>query len=296
MTFFLYVLTVLIWGTTWIAIKFQIGDVDLVVSVLYRFALAGVLMLVILLVLRKIQATTIKDHGWFAMQGACLFCFNFIAFYYASQYMPSGLVSIIFSTAIFFNAINNRLFWGVMSARSVYIAGVFGVVGLVLLFWPEIQGTQSSSQLLLGVGLGMLGTCSFSFGNMISVRNKNKRINTLTSNAYGMNYGALILLMIVLFSDASFSWDARPLYVYSLLYLAIPGSIIAFTSYLSLVGRVGPNQAAYATVMFPVIALAISWLYEGYTFSLVSALGLVSVLIGNAVAANIAPFKSARDQ
>ena len=139
MTFFLYSLTVIIWGTTWIAISLQNGPVDSVVSVFYRFALAGAILMVCLGLTGRLQKTKAKDHLWFMLQGVCLFCLNFICFYIASKSMASGLLSIIFSTAIFFNALNNRLFFNVRPDRSIYIAGVFGVIGLVLLFWQELQ-------------------------------------------------------------------------------------------------------------------------------------------------------------
>ncbi|MFT5260278.1 MAG: drug/metabolite transporter (DMT)-like permease [Saprospiraceae bacterium] len=291
MSLFLYAVTVIIWGTTWIAIKLQIGSVDLVVSVFYRFAIAGFIMMLGLLILRRLQPVQLKDHLWFFLQGCCLFCFNFICFYYTSQSMASGLVSIIFSLAIFFNAINNRLFWGVAPIKSIYIAGCLGVIGLVLLFWPEVKNATASAELLKGFGLGILGTAFFSLGNMITVRHKRNGINPLTSNAYGMNYGAAMLLLIVFLAGGQFTWDSRPEYVYSLVYLAIPGSVIAFTTYLSLVNRLGANQAAYATVMFPVVALAISWVYEGYIWGVTNSLGLVCVLLGNAVALNLIPIK-----
>ena len=292
MTIFLYIVTVLAWGTSWIAIALQGGSVDSVVSVLYRFSLASLLLLPVLYFTGRLQKTRRIDHLWFLLQGCCLFCFNFICFYIASQYLASGLLSIVFSTAIFYNAINNRIFWGVSPAKSVYGAGVLGVIGLVLLFWQELQGTTASDELLLGIGLSALGTLGFSLGNMITVRHTKQGINPFTSTGYGMTYGALILLSIVLISQTPITWDSRPAYLYSLVYLAVFASIVAFTAYLSLINRIGANQAAYATVIFPVIALTISSFYEGYTWGVLNALGLVLVLLGNAVAMNLLPLPS----
>lgn len=290
MTLFLYSLTVIIWGTTFFAISLQNGPVDSVVSIFYRFATAGIVLFLVLLIFGKLQKIRPIDHLWCALQGACLFCFNFICIYYASQTMASGLISILFSCAIFFNTLNNRVFWGVKPAPTIYIGGILGVIGLVLLFWRELESTSASYELLLGIGLTLLGTYFFSLGNMISVRHKKNTINTLSSNAYGMNYGALILLAIILASGKPIIWDERHIYIFSLLYLAIPGSIIGFTAYLSLVSRIGANQAAYTTVLFPVVALTISSFYENYTWNLLNAIGLIVVLLGNAVALNV--FKS----
>lgn len=290
MTVFLYIVSVLVWGTSWLAIAFQNGPVDSLISIFYRFALASLLLLPFLYFTGKLQKAHRIDHLWFFLQGCCLFCFNFICFYHSSKYMASGLLSIVFSAAIFYNAINNRVFWGVKPNKSVYGAGVLGIAGLVLLFWQELRQTSASHELLLGIGLAALGTYGFSLGNMITVRHKKNNINPLTSTAYGMTYGALLLLLIALVTQTPMTWDSRPIYLYSLVYLAVFASIVGFTAYLSLVNRIGPNQAAYATVVFPVIALALSSIYEDYTWGLMNGIGLVLVLLGNAVAMNLVRF------
>jgi len=287
MTAFLYIVTVLVWGTSWLAITFQSGPVDSLTSIFYRFALASLLLLPFLYLTGRLQKAHRADHLWFFLQGCCMFSFNFICFYHSSKYMASGLVSIVFSAAIFYNAINNKLFWGVTPSKSVYGAGVLGISGLTLLFWQELMQTEASHELLLGIGLAALGTFGFSLGNMITVRHKKHDINPLTSTAYGMSYGTAVLLLIIFVTQTPVTWDDRPLYGFSLVYLSVFASIIGFTAYLSLVNRIGANQAAYATVVFPVIALALSSVFEDYKWGVMNSLGLVLVLLGNAVAMSL---------
>ena len=287
MTTFLYIVTVLVWGTSWIAISLQNGSVDSLVSIFYRFGLASLMLLPCLYFTGRLEKSRRVDHFWYFLQGCCLFCFNFICFYKASHYMPSGLLSIIFSMAVFYNAINSKVFWGVTPSRSVYGAGILGITGLFLLFWQELQQTTASHELFLGIFLSALGAFGFSLGNMITVRHKKNNINPLTSTAYGMTYGTITLLLIITVTQTPITWDPNPVYLYSLLYLSVFASIIGFTAYLSLVNRIGANQAAYATVVFPVIALALSSIYEGYTWGVLNSIGLVLVLLGNAVAMNL---------
>ena len=284
MTLFLYIVTVFVWGTSWLAITFQGGSVDTLISVFYRFALATVILFPFLLITKRLQPVKRSDHLWFFLQGCCLFCFNFICFYNAAQYMPSGLLSIVFSAAIFYNVINNRVFWGVKPSPSIYTAGALGLAGLTLLFWQELQHTAASHELFLGIALAALGTFGFSLGNMITVRHAKHNINPLTGTAYGMTYGSLVLLAIITVTQTPITWNSDPMYAYSLGYLALFSSVIGFTAYLSLVNRIGANQAAYATVLFPVIALGLSSVYEGYVWGVMNGLGLVLVLLGNAVA------------
>ncbi|WP_020406803.1 DMT family transporter [Hahella ganghwensis] len=280
----LYVTTVLIWGTTWLAIHLQIGDTPVLLSVFYRFALAGMLFLPLLMLLKKRQATNSRDHLFFVLQGACLFSFNFICFYNASIFIVSGLISVVFSLATLFNAFNSRLIWKHSITPAVIVATLFGLTGLTLLFWNNIVDNGFNAETLYGLGLSALGTFLFSMGNMVSVRNTRHGIKPWTSNAYAMVYGAIILFIGIQVTDTTWSISTDPVYLGSLLYLAIPGSIIGFTTYLSLVARLGANQAAYATVMFPVVALTISAWVEDYQWTLMSFLGLLLVLLGNSIA------------
>lgn len=276
-------LVVMIWGTTWIAIYWQLGTVPPLASVFYRFVIAALLLLPILKLFNKVQPVTRTDHYFFVLQGCFLFSFNFICFYIATQYIVSGLASVIFSTATLFNAANNRWFWGEKPETRTYIAGALGVTGLTFLFWHELVSGTWSLDTLRGLALGLFGTYLFSLGNMVSIRNSKNNLQPLTTIGYSMIYGAIILAITMTATQTPAIWDPRPLYIGSLLYLAIPGSILAFTVYLTLVQRIGANKAAYATVMFPVVALTLSSIFEGYIWQFLSIVGLALVLLGNMI-------------
>ncbi|RRJ84387.1 DMT family transporter [Aestuariirhabdus litorea] len=276
----LYLSTVLIWGTTWIAIHWQLGEVPVLASVFYRFAIAGGLLLPLLLLSGRMQPTNGRDHAFMVLQGISLFSMNFVTMYSAAQTITSGLLAVIFSAASLFNALNSRLFWGERPAPVVYVASLLGIGGLCLMFWPELNHGSAD---LRGVLMAALGTYLFSLGNMISLRHSKRGLRPLTSNAYAMLYGALFLAALMALSGTPLRWDERPLYLGSLLYLAIIGTIVGFTAYLSLVARIGANKAAYATVLFPVVALTLSTWFEDYHWRLASIAGLVLVLAGNAL-------------
>ena len=281
MTQFLYLSTILIWGTTWIAIPFQLGEVPVLTSVFYRFALAAAIMLSLVLVSRRLQATSKQDHGFMVLQGMCLFSLNFVCVYTAGLAISSGLLAVIFSASTLFNAVNNRIFWGEQPTPAVFAAGVLGIIGLSLMFWPELEADADKGADLASIGFAFLGTFFFSLGNMIAVRHNKKGLKPFTSNAYAMIYGTLFLAALLIITETPLAWDSRPEYLGSLFYLAIIGSVAGFTAYLSLVGRIGANKAAYATVMFPIVALALSTVFEGYVWTLSSVSGLVLVLLGN---------------
>ncbi|MFK3796552.1 DMT family transporter [Pseudomonas sp. NPDC088444] len=277
----LYLLTVLIWGTTWIALKLQLGEVAIPVSIVYRFGLAALILFVMLLISGKLQKVNRRGQFICLAQGLCLFCVNFMCFYTASRWIPSGLVAVVFSTATLWNALNARVFFKQKVARNVLTGGALGLLGLGCLFWPELSGHSASRETLIGLGLALLGTLCFSAGNMLSSLQQKAGLRPLTTNAYGMLYGAAMLCAYCLISGTpfAFEWNAR--YIGSLLYLVIPGSVIGFTAYLTLVGRMGPERAAYCTVLFPVVALNVSAYAEGYQWTLPALMGLVLVMVGN---------------
>src|SRR5690606_15035670 len=192
----LYLLTVLIWGTTWIAIKLQMGEVAVAASIAYRFALAALVLFAMLWFSGRLQPLDRRGQGICLVQGLCLFCLNFLCFYTASQWIPSGLIAVIFSTATLWNAINARLFFRQRIAPNVLFGGALGLAALGLLFWPELAGHETSRESLLGIGLALCGTLFFSAGNMLSSPRQKAGLKPLTTNAWGMLYGALMLVGI----------------------------------------------------------------------------------------------------
>lgn len=281
-----YAIIVFVWGTTWIAIKYQTGDVPVENSVFYRFFSAALLMFAFLVVTKRLQRISVVDHLFCALQGACLFGFNFYLFYIATSLnVESGLLSVIFSMATIFNMINNRLWHKVIPSRNTVIGAIVGVLGISILFYPDFKNaiTSDSNSRLLGVALAVLATFLFSSGNMLTVRHNKHNLPLATTTAWGMLYGSLFMFVISLIYVGGFSFDRNTQYVLSLAYLIVPGSIIAFAAYLSLIARIGANKTAYATVLFPIVALSISTLVEGYTFTPNAILGLLLAIIGNII-------------
>ncbi|MBY6116964.1 DMT family transporter [Mameliella alba] len=278
----LFVSTVLIWGTTWIAIALQVGPVPIIVSVFYRFALAGMVFLLGLAVLGRLRIPGRRHHPWLAAQALCLFSLNFLFFYSAAAHIPTGLISVVFSLATLFNALNARLFYGERISPRALLACVIGVFGLILLFGAEFS-LDNATETLRGIGFAAAGTMMFSLGNMISRRNAAAGLSTVDANAWAMGYGALFLLICILGARVQIIVPPDAAYVAALIYLSVIGSVVGFTTYLMLVARIGASQAAYATVLFPIVALSISTFVEGYQWTWVKALGVGLALCGNAV-------------
>lgn len=279
----LFATTVLLWGTTWIAIAFQVGPVPALVSVFYRFALAAALFFALLAATGRLRAPTRRDAPFILAQALCLFSCNFLCFYNGARFIPSGLESVIFSLATVFNAVNARLFFGERITGRALIAGGLGVAGVALMFAHDLM-VEINLDVLKGVGLSVLGTTLFSLGNMVSRRNSKAGIPPLTANAWGMAYASLALLALLIVTGTPLVIPTDAIYLGALVHLSVLGSIVGFTTYLMLVARIGSDRAAYATVMFPIIALALSAGFEGYVWDTRTFLGLALALAGNVVA------------
>ena len=277
----LYVITVLIWGSTWYAIKLQLGVVAPELSVAYRFALAAVLLMAWCLVKGKDMRYTARDHVWMAVQGLFLFSANYAVFYVATGIVTTGLIAVVFSTIVGWNILLGRVFFNTPVTIQMVLGALSGIGGLALVFWPEVSNLDLRDEGAYGLILCIIATVLSSFGNMASARNQKRGLPVLQVNAYGMAYGAAFTALYAWSNDMAFNWDGSIHYISSLLYLSIFGTIIAFGTYLTLLGRIGAGQAAYASVLFPVVALSLSVWLESYVFTPVAFGGAAMVLIGN---------------
>ncbi|TMO67709.1 DMT family transporter [Pseudoalteromonas aurantia] len=279
----LYIMTVLIWGSTWLAIEFQLGTVNEIVSLCLRFSLAALCMWGYVLFKRLPMYFDLKTHGFFILLAMGNFGLNYLMLYYAQGYLNSAMASIAFSLLLIFNIINTRLFFGKPIAKRIYSGALFGVAGIVALFWHDLSQFDLSNGAIVGLGLALLGTLIASFGNMVSVRNSNKGIGVLQGNAWGMLYSSVLLAVFALLNGETFVINASWQYWSSLIYLAVFGTVIAFASYFSLLKNIGPERASYIIVLFPLVAVLLSTYFEGFTWQANTFVGFSLVLLGNAI-------------
>lgn len=279
----LYGVTVLTWGFSWYALRMQLGTLPPEVSLFWRFLIAASIMMGWALVARAPLRFPLRTHLRFAALGLFIFSTNFTLFYYGGQYVPSGLLSVVFSLTSVFNIALGFLIFGQRISRRVLLGGLLGFAGVALLFRPQMMGEAGDfdTGALIGLGFCLAGTLSFCFGNMISTANQREGIPVLSANAWGMVYGTILLGAFAALRGAPFAIDWSPAYLGSMIYLAVFASVVAFACYLTLLGRIGAARAGYATVMFPVIALLVSTVMEDFHWTAETLAGLGCVLMGN---------------
>ena len=279
--FILFSIPALIWGSTWLAIKYQLGVVDPLVSVVYRFLLAAIILFAYCSLRGMNLKYSIKQHLFIALQGLLLFGVNYWLVYLAEIHLKSGLVAVLFSTIIFFNILNGAIFLKSKINLVVLLSAIIGFIGIILVFKDQLfdfkfSNVESSALLLAGIS-----AVTASLGNITSAYNQKNKLPVVQTNAFGMLYGSLLMLLLALGTGKSFNFDFSLPYISSLLYLAVFGSIVAFTSYLSLLGKIGADKAAYVTLVFPIIALILSTMFEAYSWNGYAIIGVILVTLGN---------------
>jgi len=277
----LYGITVAIWGTTWIAIEYQLGVVAPEVSVFYRYTLASAILFAWCGLRGLNLRFPLAAHMRFLLLGILLFGLNYILTYHAQQYITSALTAIVFSTMVWMNMLNSRLFFGVRSSPKVLIGSIFGIAGVLTLFLPQVGDLSLTDSTFYGAVLCVSAAFVASLGNVAAQAAQQAKLPIIQSNAWGMLYGAILTGIAASSQGLEFTLDTSPAYVLSLLYLAVFGSIAAFGAYLTLLGRIGAHRAGYAVVMFPVIAVIISIFFEGLQLTWNVVGGITLVLFGN---------------
>ena len=276
----LYSMVVFGWSTSWLPLKWQLGVVAPEVSLLWRFVIAATVMFVISIYLRQSLMFQWRTHLRLALLGLCIFSTNFAFFYHGGKGVASGLLAVVFSSASLVNVLMAAVLGRSRPRIAHLLAAMVGLTGVVCLFWPELQLSNTA---LTSLALCLIGTLFFCTGNMVSAACQKRGIPVFASASWGMLYGACYLALFSFISNHEFTIEPTAKYVLGLVWLALVSSVMTFAAYLSLIGRIGPSRAGYATVIFPVFALLISTVFESYTWSSLAFIGLGLVIFGNVI-------------
>ena len=282
-TIFLFIATLLCWGPTWYIIKFQLGTVDPMVSVFYRFFLASVIILLFCIYKKRNLRFSIKEHFFIAILGIFLFNINYVIFYLSTQYLISGFVALCFSSILFMNVINNIIFHRSSPNIVTLIGGTIGTLGLIIIFYDEIITFEFSSGTSYGIFLGIIATYFASLGNLISAHTSKIKLEVIPVTGLGMFYGSISLVIYLILMGNSFSFEVSHQYIFSLIYLSIFGSVFGFSLYLTLIKKLGSNDAAYVAIIMPLVALVVSTFFEGLVWDLSLVLGAIMIVLGNII-------------
>ena len=280
-----FAVVTLIWSSTWIVIRGQLGVVPPSWSVTYRFLVAAAALAAWAAVKRE----TFRLDPWGLLFATALgvfqFALNFNFVYRAEGFITSGVVAVVFALLLVPNAILSRVFLGQRMGWQLLAGSAVAVGGVSLLFLHEIRADpHGPARALTGIGFTLAGVLSASCANVMQATSTAKRYPMLATTATAMLLGALI--------DAGYAWvttgppvfDPRASYVAGILYLGVFASAVAFPLYFGVLRTIGPAKAAYSSVIVPVIAMLLSTVFEGYRWTVLTAFGAALAGVGLVIA------------
>jgi drug/metabolite transporter (DMT)-like permease len=282
-TWQLFAICVVVWGTTWHAITYQLHDFPAEAGVAVRFALAGAAVLALCRWRRVPLAYSLADHGALALQGVFLYGVSYVCVYHAERFVPSGLVAVGYSASPLLAGIGAALLFGAALRRRFVVGGVLGVCGVIVIFWTEITRASASERATLGALLTVASVLLSAVGSLVASRNRERGVALLPAMGFGMLYGAIAAAVVAFAFGRSVAMPTAPSWWLSLAYLAFAGSVLTFACFLTLQDRVGVGAAGTVGVMTPLLALLVSIAFEGFRPDARTAAGAALAVAGNAL-------------
>jgi drug/metabolite transporter (DMT)-like permease len=282
---FPFLLITVIWGSTWLVIRDQLGTVPAGWSVTYRFIIAAAAMFALAWYRGDSLRIGREGHLLALGFGVPQFFLNFNFVYAAEHYITSGLVAVVFALLLVPNSALGWLFLKHKMTGRFLLGSAIAMAGVALLFVQELRHSDvPTNDILLGIGVTLLAVLAASVSNVMQASERLRHRPVAAMLAWGMFYGLLF--------DAAFAWflhgppvvEARWGYWLGLVYLGLFASALAFTIYFRLIRLIGPARSAYSSLLVPVIAMALSTVFEGYRWSTLAAAGGVLALIGLVIA------------
>jgi drug/metabolite transporter (DMT)-like permease len=277
----LYAFLCLIWGSTWLAIKVGLAGVPPFLGAGLRFVISATVLGVLLALRGQRIRLTREDKTCILSLGLLVFWLDYAAVYWAELRISSGLTAILFSTMPLMTALLSQFWTRAEALSGRKIAGIaVGMVGTALLFWPQ---EQLGLQQVLGMLAALFGSLCASV-NLVTMKRYANRTDPLVLNVFGMALGAVCLLAMSGLAEQSsaavWTWNN----VLALLYLAVFGSVIAFTAYFRLIKVMEASTVSLMTLIIPIVALTLGYVFLGETLTPLAIMGIGIVLIGVAIA------------
>lgn len=273
----------LIWGTTWFAITFQLGVVDPVASIVWRFGLASLILFVLSFATRKSIRFSRAQHLAAAMQGVLAFGISYALVYAAEARITSAVVAVAFASMALINLVMFRVVEKQTATRAVWVGASLGGLGVAVMSGGELLGAELGPGAAIGILFSLTAAVASTGGNYFAWKGQKSGSEVLPMTAWAMAYGCAALVVFGLVTGVRWSIDPSPAYLLSLLYLAVLGSVVAFALYLNLGRSHGYTLASYIGALTPLIATGVSLVFEGARFQWTALVGLILVLAGQAL-------------
>ncbi len=273
-----FVLICLIWGSTWLAIRLGLNSLSPLISSGLRFSLASIFIFALM----KFQNISLQTDRLSIKLYIILAIFSFVIpfglVYWAEQFIPSGLASIVFAIMPFSVIIFSKLLFPKQIVPFNQIVGVIlGFSGVVIIF-SENLSLDLSQQLLGIVAIFLSALMQGAIG--VIVKKHGYHLNPLSMNFVPLFSSGLILVSGAFLFEDSAKWLFDDYGIGSIIYLAFFGTVVTFTTYYWLLKRMSVVILSLTAFITPIIAVLLGWIILNEHFSLQTLFGSSLVLIG----------------
>jgi drug/metabolite transporter (DMT)-like permease len=277
----LFCLPVCVWSTTFFVITLQLNSATTpAYAVALRFMCAAILLFMWLGARGEPIRLSRAHHKITAASGVFAYGVSYVLTYLSELVIPSGLVAIAFTLLVFLTPLFAHIAHGSAITKQTWIGGSLGVFGVVLIFIPDLIGTDAGKIAAWGVGAMLIAAIVSSIASVLSIQLNNEGAPVITYTAWAMFYGATATFVYALLAGQRLEFDTRLSFWLSFAYLTLAGTILAFLCYLTLLKREGAARTMYISVLSPVGALIVSVLFERLRPSLLTWIGVAVALLG----------------
>ncbi|GAA4825475.1 DMT family transporter [Sphingosinicella ginsenosidimutans] len=276
-----FILVTLIWSSTWIVIKGQLGVVPAVWSVSYRFLIAGAVMAIVARAAGISLRLDAGGHRLAMLLGLLQFVINYNFVYAAERHINSGLTAVVFALLVVPNAVMARLFFKVPVSGRFVAGSAVAMAGVALLFIDQLRSAPAGGrEALIGLGLTLVAVLGASGANVMQIAPAMRGRAIAGILAWAMLYGGFGDGLFALLTSGAPVFDPRPSYWIGLFYLGVIASSLAFWLYYRIIRVIGAAEAAYSSVLIPIVAMAISTAWEDYRWTPLAIAGGFTAIAG----------------
>jgi len=268
-----YGFLLVIWSSTWVAIKIGLEDTPALFGAGIRFTFAGLLLLVVVKSLRRSLRSDVK---LVAVLAILPFAFSYGLIYWAEQYIPSGLTAVLFGVMPLYVVVLSTIWLREEPvSQRIVIGVVVALFGLAAAFGESLSlGVEERA--LLGAAAALIAPLASAIGNL-SIKRRGGELDPIALNGWAMLGGGLLLLAGSATGEdwGDAVWTAQS--IGAIAYLAIIGSAIAFVVLTLLLREMTAVQAAYIPLIIPFGALGFGALLYDEPVTLLAVTGAALV-------------------
>ena len=283
-----FMLTGMIWGSTWFVITGQIADVPAAWGVFYRFMLATPALFALALMMGNRLRLNRPEHLLALGVGIAQFSGNFLFVYHAEQHITSGIVAVMFALLMVPNAIFAKVFIGEKVAGGFFGGSLVAIAGVALLLVHEWNaaplGGPNGANVGLGIVLAIGGMLAASIANVVQANPTGRGVPMVSFLAWAMVYGTAFDLVYALVTVGPPPIPSGWQFWAGTAYLAIIGSVVTFPLHYNLVREIGAGRTAYNGIVTVCVAMLLSTLFEDFRWTWLAASGMALALLGMGLA------------